>query len=304
MSSPSILGRHGPVSRDLACAAQRARLIVEQLGGHWSGSKGQCLCPAHDDTTPSLSVRLGEKAILFHCFAGCDIEDVLAALRRVRLHDDAPLQMPPARRQHDRQDLARRLWQASVPIAGTPAAAYLVSRGLHGPYPACLRYNSQTVLATGPRRRVLPALIAAVENGLGLLAVQRTFLDLENLERKPFVDNKVALGRLGEGAVRLSPVEEELGLAEGVEDAMTAMAWFRTPTWAMGGLHRLGRIEIPPGVRRITLFGDRGPATAMVLRRARAHLTAQGRLLEVRIPRHNKDWNEAWCKRHRLRGET
>src|SRR3546814_1361598 len=41
-----------------------------------------CCCPAHDDRTPSLSVRIGETRLLFKCFAGCDISDVLRALRR------------------------------------------------------------------------------------------------------------------------------------------------------------------------------------------------------------------------------
>jgi hypothetical protein len=50
---------------------RRARTIVESLQGTWSRGKGMCCCPAHDDRTPSLSVTLGRKAILFHCFAGC-----------------------------------------------------------------------------------------------------------------------------------------------------------------------------------------------------------------------------------------
>lgn len=37
-------------------------------------------CPAHDDQTPSLSVKNGEGNILLNCFAGCDFEDVVRAL--------------------------------------------------------------------------------------------------------------------------------------------------------------------------------------------------------------------------------
>lgn len=38
-------------------------------------------CPAHDDTTPSLSIRRGDKQpVILRCFAGCPAEDVLAAL--------------------------------------------------------------------------------------------------------------------------------------------------------------------------------------------------------------------------------
>lgn len=38
-------------------------------------------CPAHDDRGPSLAVReLDDGRILLHCFAGCDVHDVLAAV--------------------------------------------------------------------------------------------------------------------------------------------------------------------------------------------------------------------------------
>ena len=37
------------------------------------------LCPAHDDKSPSLSIRRGRSWWLLHCFAGCPIEKVVAA---------------------------------------------------------------------------------------------------------------------------------------------------------------------------------------------------------------------------------
>jgi hypothetical protein len=38
-------------------------------------------CPAHDDRSPSLSVReLDDGRVLVHDFAGCDVGDVLAAV--------------------------------------------------------------------------------------------------------------------------------------------------------------------------------------------------------------------------------
>lgn len=41
----------------------------------------KALCPAHDDNKESLSVRLGdEQAVVFHCHAGCEPEEVVDAL--------------------------------------------------------------------------------------------------------------------------------------------------------------------------------------------------------------------------------
>lgn len=46
-----------------------------------SGNGWMALCPAHADTNPSLSIKLGDDGrILIHCFAGCQTESVLAAV--------------------------------------------------------------------------------------------------------------------------------------------------------------------------------------------------------------------------------
>ena len=38
------------------------------------------LCPAHDDRSPSLSIAQEGDKVLVHCFAGCEADDVLAAV--------------------------------------------------------------------------------------------------------------------------------------------------------------------------------------------------------------------------------
>lgn len=44
------------------------------------GDKFTSLCPAHDDSDPSLSISTGERGILIKCFAGCNNEDILNAI--------------------------------------------------------------------------------------------------------------------------------------------------------------------------------------------------------------------------------
>src|SRR3546814_21018309 len=96
-------------------APQRAKAIVEALGGIWRGMRRECRCPAHDDHGHSLSVRLGERAIMFHFFAGCDTPAVLAALRRRKLHDTVPPSMPPPMEPSDHTPLAFPLCKANHP---------------------------------------------------------------------------------------------------------------------------------------------------------------------------------------------
>ena len=48
---------------------------VRRSGGGWVAC-----CPAHEDRSPSLSVREGRDGrVLVHCHAGCRPEDVVAA---------------------------------------------------------------------------------------------------------------------------------------------------------------------------------------------------------------------------------
>ncbi len=50
--------------------------VRQRTSGQWSAC-----CPAHDDLGPSLSVReTPEGAVLMHCFAGCPVTEVVAAL--------------------------------------------------------------------------------------------------------------------------------------------------------------------------------------------------------------------------------
>jgi hypothetical protein len=49
--------------------------VIRTGEGRWSAR-----CPAHDDRSPSLSVRVAGDQLLFHCHAGCAPADVLAAV--------------------------------------------------------------------------------------------------------------------------------------------------------------------------------------------------------------------------------
>lgn len=57
--------------------------LLPQLSGVRQTGDGRYIakCPAHDDRSPSLSIRLCDDGrALVHCFAGCETENVLAAV--------------------------------------------------------------------------------------------------------------------------------------------------------------------------------------------------------------------------------
>lgn len=278
----------------------QGREIVEQLGGDWQrGGGGLCRCPAHDDRTPSLSVRPGERRLLFHCFAGCDTGKVLRALSALRLLGSGPDSNPnvptpsPANPHARHRGAAERLWAAALPLQRSPAEAYLRSRGLALGV-SDLRYHPRTPYGRGALAIFQPALLAAVRDDAGLVAVHRTFLDPRSAGPADLPLPKRALGCLGEGAVRLRPPSEGiLGWAEGIESAIAATQLTGIACWATLGTERFARVSLPWGVRRLILFldNDAGGRRAEMLARE-AHRGSQ-LVVEARYPAAaGADWND------------
>lgn len=275
----------------------QGRTIVERLGGEWRASGGLCRCPAHDDRTPSLSVRPGERRLLFHCFAGCETEKVLRALAALQLVASAaaaggtPVASTPADSDARHRGAAERLWAAARPIRSSAAEGYLHGRGLTVVV-SDLRFHPRTPYGRGAAVLFRPAILAAVRDESGLLAVHRTFLEPRTARLADLPLPKRALGRLGRGAVRLRPPRGGvLGWAEGIESAMAATQLTGIPCWATLGTERFARVVLPPTVKRLILFldNDAGGRRAETLARE-AH---RGCEVEARYPAAaGADWND------------
>lgn len=274
----------------------QGRSIVHQLGGKWSGQAGMCRCPAHDDRAPSLSVRLGDTSLLFHCFAGCESVDVLRALRQQVtagtgiFSTDEPRTAGSA----DLRPIAEKLWADSRPLTGSLAARYLQSRGLVS-YSAQLRFHRRVQLGAKAMATYHPALIAAVRDDVGLVAVHRTFLDRATACKAKIDSPKMLLGNPGRGAVRIGEATRALGLAEGIETALAAAAIHKIPVWAVLGNERFGMVSIPDRVEHLVILADNDAGGARAARLAQDGLAREGRVIDVRWPPapHN-DWADVW----------
>ncbi|MBB6228569.1 DUF7146 domain-containing protein [Polymorphobacter multimanifer] len=286
------------------------RDLVESLRGKWSsngsGGGGMCCCPAHNDTSPSLSVRVGDRSLLFHCFAGCETIDVIRALRRGgqvgrdglgATNEDRP------KKAYTDSGMALRLWDTTHPVAGTLAEAYLEYRAISMRSDQ-LRFHPRAQLGSKADARFLPALIAAIRDDCGLVAVHRTFLDEKTGWKADIRDPKRLLGRPGTGAVRLQPAGETLGLAEGVETAMSASERLGFPVWAVVGNERFGIVSIPPIVRRLVILPDPDNggrrAWQLAAQRSRVAKTIELLLPPQAASNGKDDWNAIAM---RLRGE-
>jgi putative DNA primase/helicase len=271
--------------------------LAKRLGGVWSPGGAMCRCPAHDDASPSLSIRVGDKALLFKCFAGCETVDVLRAIRRLELRALETVEPPAGAGKADKDEwlLARvqALWDQAVPVSGTPAERYLLNRAIDRTCTA-LRYHPLTPL--GPRRAVhfRPAMLTAVRDGNDLLAVQRTFLEPERARRaRDLINPRRMLGRPARGAFMLAPATDTLGLAEGTESALSAMILLGIAVWATLGNERLPRIAIPNRVTRLILLPDNDRGGRIGTAKAEAAYAMPGRTIEtVWPPAGFNDWND------------
>jgi putative DNA primase/helicase len=273
--------------------------LVKRLGGTWSPNGAMCLCPAHDDHTPSLSVRVGEKALLFKCFAGCDTIDVIRAIRRLYRNIQLTGQntAPSPQISLSPQWLQQRaldLWDGARPLAGTPAEHYLRRRSIILS-PTVLRFHRRTPLGRGKRAVFRPAMLAALHERERLVALQRTFFDPDQPRRARDLGNpRRMLGRPGHGAVMLAPATDTLGLAEGIETALSAILLLDIPVWATLGNERLAHITIPDAVTRLILLPDNDRGGRMGAAKAAEAYAMPGRTIEtIWPPLGFNDWNDA-----------
>ncbi|MHA3795614.1 DUF7146 domain-containing protein [Sphingomonas sp. YL-JM2C] len=237
--------------------------IVGALRGHWSGYVAMCRCPAHNDSTPSLSIRQGDRGILVTCFAGCAREDVLRELGRVRSGAHYPI---PDADNARRPATGEHIWDQAVEIPGTLAERYLGHRNLL-PAPPDVRFHPRCPYLPKPRTVYLPALLIAVRELRRLVAIQRIFLDPSTAD---YV-RKVMLGTPGHGAWRGRGGGTTLAIAEGFETADAYTRLTDIPCWASLGARRLDQLIIPPGITQLLIAEDNDPEGKRAADKAEQH---------------------------------
>jgi hypothetical protein len=224
-------------------------------------------CPAHDDDSPSLSLRDGDSGLMVHCFVGCLPRDIYAAIRQKGFKlDQGNVAKEPAkgsseyqRQQHDK---AAWLWSQRKPIKGTAAESYLRGREITCPLPATLGFLPA-------RGEYPPALISAFalvdEPEPGLLGTPRAITAVHLTKLKPDGSGKadvekpkIVVGSPGTLPLTLAAPNDLLGLCitEGIEDGLTAHQATGLGAWAAGSAGRMPSLAavIPNYIECVTIL--------------------------------------------------
>jgi putative DNA primase/helicase len=237
-----------------------------------------------------------------HCGAG-DGPELVKRLTNVDFKDAAklvekfigriPKRPPPKPPQAVTRDEMGRIWQRGRPIVlGSPAEKYLLARCGLEVFPWQLRDLSNGT----------PEMIAKVvdRDGIGV-TLHRTFLTPEGTKANGVGRSarKLMPGPLPDGvAIRLAfgldfDVPKILGVAEGIETALSVRQMFCVPCWSLINSVMMQKWNPPDGVEKVIIFGDNdksftGQAAAYKLaNRLSAKLS-----VEIKIPDEPGDWND------------
>lgn len=204
----------------------------------------------------------------------------------------------------ERRNLLRAVYVETTPVApGDLAHRYLESRGVgEAIYPKALRFGKAVKDGEGGIRPAMVAMVG-VHGEARYVTMHRTFLRPDGLAKAEMdTPRRLMPCTLPDGAcVMLSDYTGgALGIAEGIETALSASILFDMPVWAAINSAMLARWLPPEGCDEVAVFGDHdkkfgGQAAAYAL----AHrLAVKGIVATVHIPPEpGADWNDILLRR-------
>ena len=154
--------------------------------------------------------------------------------------------------EESQQNAMRRGWgSAWQPKQDGPVGVYLTTRV------GCLWPSNAIREGTSTHGR--PVMVCKIVDHMGERAVNLhlTFLTDDGKKADITPNKKVMPGKLPPGcAIRLGPVKPVMGVAEGIETAISAAIMYDMPVWACVNGTLLSQWIPPEGVEQVTVFGD------------------------------------------------
>jgi hypothetical protein len=270
------------------------RLGLRRSGRFWRGR-----CPICG--TDALALTANGSKLLVYCFAGCTGKDLLTEFRK---HDlisaevcervfkprvpDAPPKAWSAE--------AERIWSRGAPFHNTLLETYFAARDCLFPPSGDIRFLPAG--AYGP----FPCMMARVTDAITAkpLTLHFTRLAADGSGKAQCERPKRLLAghRKSGGVIRLTEdaeVTQALGLAEGIETALSVMKDGWMPVWATVDSGNMAAFPVIAGIESLTLFADNDASGTgrKAAEECVARWRAAGRQSRIVMPKlAGTDWND------------
>ncbi|MGX5801427.1 toprim domain-containing protein [Bradyrhizobium sp. Arg314] len=295
LSSKSLSGKH--TACPIPGCGGKDRFRYDDKGGRGTFICSQC--------------GAGDGIELVKLFLGVDFK---AAAVEIEKHIGSSPVMASGKRQPLTNEQKRRemtaMWGRSRPITMDDfAGIYLHRRTGLTRFSSCLRFAPDERYSDGDGKsswhpvmvaKVDPSHQAAAQGETAVL--HRTYLDKFGGKADVPSPRKM-LGTMPNGAaVRLMPHGDTLGIAEGIETALSASILYNMPVWAALTANLLEEWSPPANVETVFIFADNdasstGQAAAYALAK---RLKAKGISAFVELPLTiGEDWNDVLLKNRR-----
>jgi putative DNA primase/helicase len=282
-------------------ASGRWHSILGELGvasSYLVNKHGPCpICGGRDRFRFDNKTNRGDW-ICSNCGAG-DGFALVSKIRKISLVDARKLVeplIPSAEVKVSRRDTnkdepvsASRIWKNTKSITDlSPVWAYLKSRNCS--------YNGTLSLREGFDKNFFMAAKICDPEGRGV-SLHKTYITREGMPAS-FKPNKLLVaGAIPPGSsIRLSAPSESMGVAEGIETALSAQRLFNVPTWSAISAPMLKTFEPPEICKILTIYADNdfnftGQSAAYELAR-RLKMSKPELRIYVKIPELVGDWND------------
>lgn len=199
------------------------------------------------------------------------------------------------------ENMLEQLWEFGSGLIktteGDPVDLYLKSRALNL-QPDYLRLHpSHTLWDDGQKIGDMPVMVALFQNHEGTpMGYHRTYLPGNGKRIR-----KVMGRGLSGSAIRLSPIQPVIGLAEGIETALSVTALTGIPCWAAYSKDNMRSFVPPEGVEKVKIFADTDESFAGQLAAVKAahELHSRGVNVELQPFLASGDYNDKLMARRK-----
>ena len=259
------------------------------------GSKGKYRCDDMEGRgTFICTCTRGDGWKLLTLTQNKDIKDLMSEVDEIigNLYESEQKQLAPVKTDVTKtRERVINMFSRMTSLVRTDGEKYLNSRGIFEMPPESVRYCASQKAANGSAHQAIWSL--ATDDKANLCYLHRTLLDGDKKASVPASKKLTSLQeenvlKYAESvAIRMFPPATTLGIAEGIETALSCKKIYGVNTWSVINSGFMAKFRVPAGVKHLIIFADMDPHSATghaaAFACAHANLVAKNDLEKVSI---------------------